>query len=79
MQAILTKHVAPTDSKGSRFKASCEAKTIYVAYDHTLGLEENHTAAAKNLCELLGWETRLVSGALPGNLGYAHVLLSREG
>lgn len=55
MQAIKTKYHGPTNSKGSRISASCEAGRIYMPYNHALGLYENHATAAALLIEKLGW------------------------
>lgn len=77
MQAILTKYRGPTDHKGSRVIASCEAKRIVVSWDHALDAVGNHIAAARQLgSQVFGGFERydLVTGALPGG-GYAHVLV----
>lgn len=55
MQAIQTKYLGPTDTRGSRIRAVCEAGSVTVGYDHSLNAEGNHKAAAKALCEKLGW------------------------
>jgi hypothetical protein len=57
MQAIRTRYHGPTNSKGSRFSAQCEAGRIYVPYDYALNSDENHEAAAKALAKKLGWDT----------------------
>ena len=36
MQAIRTRYIGPTNTRDSRIQAKCEAKTIYVSYDHAL-------------------------------------------
>jgi len=58
MQSIRTRYHGPTNSKGSRFSATCEAGRIYVPYNHALGLYENHATAAALLIEKLGWGDR---------------------
>ena len=55
MQAIKTKYIGPSNSKGSRIQASCEAKTIYVSYNHALDSDGNHRAACEELLRALGW------------------------
>jgi hypothetical protein len=40
-QAIVTKFLGPTDHRGSRIKATAEAGSITVSWDHGLGVEEN--------------------------------------
>lgn len=82
MQAIITKYFGPTNSRGSRLVAKCEAGSITVPYDHALDTEGNHRAAAKALCNKLGWKpngtnryAKMVCGALPNGHGYAHVFV----
>lgn len=55
MQAIQTKYLAPTNSRGSRFKATCWAGSITVPYDYSVNVEPNHLQAAMALCVKLGW------------------------
>jgi hypothetical protein len=55
MQAITTKFLGPTNFRGARIRASCEAMTITVETDHGLDAEENHQRAARLLIEKLGW------------------------
>ena len=71
-QAIKTKWIGPTNYHGSRIKAKCEAKTIIIQWDHAISVEDNHTAAAKELAEALKWSGFWLGGALPGS-GYAFV------
>lgn len=56
MQAITTKYIGPTNTRGSRVKARCEAGSITVHWDHALDVEDNHTVAAKTLRTKLGWD-----------------------
>jgi hypothetical protein len=53
MQAIRTKYCGPTNTRGSRIQASCEAKTIYVPYDHALNRDGNHRAACEELMRVM--------------------------
>ncbi len=55
MQAIETVYIGPTNTKPGRIRASCDAKTIVVSWDHNHDIEDNHIAAARNLCQQLGW------------------------
>lgn len=50
MQAIITKFIAPTNTRGSRYKASCERGSLTVDADHALSAEENHRAVCDALC-----------------------------
>lgn len=63
-QSISTRYIGPTDFRGSRVKATASgglSKTI--PWDDTLGIDENHTAAAIALCKKLGWKGKLVAGS----------------
>lgn len=54
-QAIITTYFGPTNHKGARVKASCEAGSAIVSWSYDLNAEENHRAACKALAEKLGW------------------------
>ena len=71
MQAIITKYIPRTDTKGSRIQAKCEAKTIYFSYDYALNTEGNHIAAARELIKKLGWDGEWVKGGT--STGYVFV------
>lgn len=84
MQAITTKFVKPTDTKGSRIKATAEAGSVTIGWDHALDSEGNHIAAAKALCVKLGWapapdnrHTETVASYLKAGQ-YVHVFLPYE-
>jgi hypothetical protein len=62
MQAIRTRFHGPTNIKGSRYSAKCEARTIYLPTDFELDSQGNHTAAAKALLDLMGWKGSMVGG-----------------
>jgi hypothetical protein len=55
MQAIRTRYIGPTKVRGSRIQAKCEAKTIYMSYDHGLNLDENHRQACEILLCEMNW------------------------
>jgi hypothetical protein len=57
-QAITTNYRGPTDSRGSRVIARCEAKRISVSWDQALDAGANHAAAALQLMDQLGWSER---------------------
>jgi len=71
-QAIVTKFIGPTNNRGSRIKATADAGSVTVSYDHALGVEGNHRAAAEALALKYGWPLDMVGGGLPGS-GYAFV------
>lgn len=86
MQAIETKYLGPTNTLGSRIKASCERGSITVQWDYSLGVEDNHRAAAARLLAKFSQEDsakyggreshhwgEFVTGTLPDGR-FAHVL-----
>lgn len=86
MQAIVTKFLGPTDFKGSRVKATCEARPrgVTVGWDYGAGnathqsdVEANHDRAAVALIRSMGWYGYWIRGALPDGRGYCYVCLSR--
>jgi hypothetical protein len=50
-QAIETKYLSPTNTKGGRIKAECWGGNITIGYDHALNIDEAHKAAALALLE----------------------------
>ena len=58
MQAIITRYIGPTDHRGSRVKACCQAGSVTLGWDDALGPDENHDAAAVALARKLGWDAR---------------------
>lgn len=89
MQAIQTKYLPATNSRGSRIKASCERGSIQIPYPDELNVEPAHRAAvdaliakfAKEDAEIYGtpadknpWTRPYVTGALSDS--YVHVYLS---
>jgi hypothetical protein len=55
MQAITTKYLVATNTRGSRIKATCAAGSITIGYPHELSGMAVHAKAAKALVEKLGW------------------------
>ena len=56
MQAITTKYLPATNTKGARIKASCEAGSVTISYPHEA--QRGHLAHAQAvyaLAEKLGW------------------------
>lgn len=70
-QAITTKYLGPTNTKGSRIKASCEAGSITVHYDHEFSATENHDSACKALLSKLEWSGHYIGGRYSN--GYIYV------
>lgn len=71
MQAIRTRYHGPTNSRGSRISAKCEAGQVSVSYDHALSIDGNHKAACDALVKKLGWNTEryadMVGGVFDGD------------
>lgn len=72
MKAITTRYLGPTNTKGSRVKATDnDGHSITISYNSGLRSEEAHAEAAIALCRKLGWHGHLAAGALKE--GYAFV------
>ncbi len=78
-QAIVTKYHGPTNTRGSRYSATCAAGRIYAPADDSLNYEDNHRIAATMLFEKLDWrrpDWELIGGGLPDGR-FAWVQVSR--
>lgn len=53
-QAIETRYLGPTNTRGGRIKASAYAGSITVPYDHELNADQNHYRAAMALAAKCG-------------------------
>lgn len=76
-QAILTKYLPATDRKVARIKATADAGSVTLSWDHALNPPKNAEAAARALAEKHGWladGSRMVQGGLSGP-GYVFVIL----
>ena len=71
-QAIATKYIGPSNVRGARVKASAEAGSVTLPWDHALNVDRNHAKAAETLARKFKWEGRYYGGALPGS-GYCFV------
>ncbi len=89
MQAIQTKYLPATNSRGSRIKASCERGSLTIPYPHELSGDEVHREAVRQLLERFvsedwrdrsippsnnPWKRDFATGSLPDGT-VAHVLL----
>lgn len=77
-QAIVTKYLGPTNTRGARVKAKAYAGSVIVSWDDALGTDANHDAAARALADKLGWMSghRLEGGGLPDSKGNCYVLIA---
>lgn len=66
-QAIETKYLAPTNTRGARIKAAARAGSVTISYPHELNTDQAHAKAAWALVNKLGWVEvkRLHQGTLP--------------
>lgn len=80
MQAIVTKYLGPTDFKGARVKATCQAKSITRAWNDALDVDQNHDLCAQRLADELEWLNngdKLVGGGLPDGTGNCYVIVRK--
>lgn len=58
MQSITVKYLGPTNTKGSRFKAThtTGSRSVTRPYDYALTISENEWEAARALILELGWD-----------------------
>ena len=80
MQAIQTRYLCPTNSRGARIKATCAAGSITISYPYELSGQAVHRKAAEALVSKLGWVDPhyggLLGGCLP-NGDYCFVFTSK--
>lgn len=80
MQAILTRYLGPTNTRGARIKASCAAGSITISYPYDLSGQAVHRKAAEALVSKLGWVEDYYGTLLGGQLDsgdYAFVFNSK--
>lgn len=77
-QAIETKFLGPTNVRGSRIKATAQAGSVTVPYDHALNSEANHTAAAVALCAKFGWKGTIMGGGKADGRGNVFVFVDGD-
>jgi len=68
MQAIQTKYLSPTNSRGARIKATCAAGSITISYPYDLSGQACHRAAVDALLFDLGWDKDTFPPLLGGQL-----------
>ncbi len=67
MEAIITKYLPATNSRGSRIKATCASGSVTIPYPHELSGQAVHRAAAEALVAKLLPDRKapLLGGGLP--------------
>lgn len=75
MQAIQTRYFGPTNMRGSRIKAFSEAfpRGVTVPFEHAIGIEGNHDAAARAFIKAHEWYGSWARGGAADNRGYVYV------
>ena len=78
-QAIITKYIAPTNTKGTRISVKASAGRKFYDWDHNRDTDNNHEHAARLFAGSLGWTQYfdLVGGSLPDNSGYCFVAVPK--
>jgi hypothetical protein len=85
LQAITTKYLGPTNTRGARIKATADAGSITIPWDHELNAVKNHYAVASAFALQWGWTDDSTGtgtirphafGALPCG-GYVMAFLTR--
>lgn len=83
LQAITTKYLGPTNTRGARIKATAACGSITIPWDHALDACGNHHAAACALARSKDWTDELgmairphAFGALPDG-GYVMAFITR--
>ena len=71
MQAIETRYIGPTNHRGARIKATCDAGSLTVPWDYSLGTCANHRKAASALLAKLEWSGTYACGSVGDR--YVHV------
>lgn len=83
LQAITTKYLAPTNTRGARIKATAACGSITVPWDHALTTSANHYNAACMLAGQNDWtdDTGALRphafGCLPDGDGYVMAFITR--
>lgn len=73
MVTITTKYLGPTNTRGSRIKATASSgPSVTIGYDPALNSGPNHDAAARKLMERLGAAGVWHRG--PARTGYIYIL-----
>jgi hypothetical protein len=73
VQAIVTKFIGPSNTKGSRIKATAATGSLTIHIDHALSIEDNHARAAEALANKWSWRGQWFMGGMPDGHGYCFV------
>ena len=78
MQAIETKFLGPTNTKGARIKASARAGSVTVSYEYGPGVDGAHDLAVIALVTKLEWWGVWARGGKADGTGNVYVCISRS-
>ena len=67
MQAIRTRYHGPSNVRGCRITATCEAGSLTIPRNYALDVEQDHARAARQLAERLGWSGVYHGGSFGGD------------
>lgn len=73
MQAITTRFIPPTNTRGARISVRAAAGRMVVSWKHNMGVDENHDAAALAFLAKMDWTGGWVGGSLPDGRGNVYV------
>lgn len=78
-QAVVTRYLGPTNTRGARIKATCSAGSVTVPYDHELPSDfRSHWPAVAKLIRQLDWPQKgWVPGGMPANSRDSYVFVNR--
>jgi hypothetical protein len=63
-QAIMTRHLSPSNVRGAHVKATTSAGSVTLPWNHALNADANHLAAARALADKFAWQGVLIGGGL---------------
>jgi hypothetical protein len=72
-QAIETKYIKATNTRGSRIKATAWGGSVTIGYDYALDTDGAHKAAADALIAKMGWSGTFAQGGNVKGDGYYFV------
>ena len=72
-QAIETRYLFATNTKGARIKASAYSGNVTVPYDYALNVQDAHKVAADALIAKMGWTGTFAQGGNVTGTGYYFV------
>ena len=77
MQAIETKYLGPTNTKGARIKASAQSGSVTIPFEYGPGTDGAHDLALIALVTKLGWWGVWARGGKADGTGNVYVCISR--